>query len=78
MAIGEDGWRYSQLAGCVARANVYHLTEPAARELIDRQVDAINANWDAVCEEAELTKAQRDSLLGRQFLNPFAFQDSHS
>ncbi|MGE5282191.1 MAG: type II toxin-antitoxin system HipA family toxin [Chloroflexota bacterium] len=78
MAIGEDGWRYSQLAGCVARSAAYHLGEAAARELVDRQVDAIRDNWHDVCDEAGLTRTERDSLWERQFLNPFAFLDSHS
>lgn len=78
MAIGQDGWRYSQLAGCVARCEDYHLTRAKAQELIDRQVAAIKENWDPVCDEAGLTKGERDSVFGRQFLNPFAFQESRS
>jgi serine/threonine-protein kinase HipA len=78
MAIGRDGWRYSQLAGCVERCGDYHLRRPEARQLIDRQVEIIRESWDSVCDEAELTKGQRDSMLGRQFLNPFAFEDSRS
>ncbi|MDT4936573.1 MAG: hypothetical protein QOG80_244, partial [Pseudonocardiales bacterium] len=40
MAIGEDGWRMSQLAGCVERAHLYQLDQNDARAVIDTQVDA--------------------------------------
>lgn len=78
MAIGTDGWRFSQLAGCVARSNIYHLTPVEAQEIIDDQVDVIRSNWEEVCDEALLTEAQRTGLWERQFLNPFAFLDSHT
>lgn len=74
MAIGEDGWRFSQLAGCVSRSGPYHMSRAQAQELIDEQVEVIGANWDGVCDEAELTKGERDSMFGSQFLNPFAFE----
>lgn len=78
MAIGEDGWRYSQLAGCVARADTYHLERADAQQIIDQQVAVIEAHWDDVCDEAGLTQVERESFWGRQFLNPFAFLDSHT
>jgi serine/threonine-protein kinase HipA len=78
MAIGRDGWRYSQLAGCVERSADYHLDQSEARHLIDCQIDAIKENWNSVCDQAGLTKGERDSLWGRQFLNPFAFEESRS
>ena len=31
--------------------------------------------WDAVCDEAGLNKIDRAFLWGRQFLNPYAFED---
>ncbi len=78
MDIGTDGWRYSQLDGCVARSDTYHLSSVEAREIIDNQVDAIETHWDEVCDEATLTEVQRSGLWKRQFLNPFAFLDSHT
>lgn len=78
MAIGEDGWRYSQVAGCVARAATYHLSSDEAQAIVENQLSVIKEHWDAVCDEAELTQAQRDDLWGKQFLNPFALQDSHT
>ena len=38
MAIGPDGYRMSQVAGCVARASTYLLSEPDAREIVDHQL----------------------------------------
>ncbi len=78
MAIGEDGWRYSQLEGCIARASTYHLGEDEARAIVDLQRSVIEAHWNEVCDEAQLTQAQRDAFWGKQFLNPFALQTSHT
>jgi serine/threonine-protein kinase HipA len=72
MAIGEDGWRMSQVAGCVARASSYLLSEPDAREIVDHQIHVIEAEWDDVCEQAELTEVERKGFWQRQFLNPYA------
>jgi serine/threonine-protein kinase HipA len=74
MDIGRDGYRYAQLAGCVARADVYLLSEAEAREIIDRQADAIHTHWDAACEAAQLSEVDRSRLWQRQFLNPYAFE----
>jgi serine/threonine-protein kinase HipA len=78
MAIGEDGWRYSQVAGCAARAATYHLSSDEAQSIIDKQQSVIEEHWNDVCDEAQLTQAQRDAFWGKQFLNPFALQDSHT
>lgn len=75
MAIGEDGWRYSQVAGCVDRASIYHLTEPEAREIVDHQIETIETQWDEVCDIASLTQVDREQFWRRQYLNPYATQD---
>ncbi len=74
MAIGRDGSRLSQLAVCVAAAGTYLLTESEARNIIDHQVETIDAHWDEVADEAQLTAIDRQYFWGRQFLNPFAFE----
>jgi serine/threonine-protein kinase HipA len=74
MAIGEDGYRMSQLAGCVARASPYLLSEAEAREIVDRQIDVIEGDWDEVCDLAGLSEAERARFWRRQFLNPYAFE----
>jgi serine/threonine-protein kinase HipA len=74
MMIGTDGYRMSQLAGCVDRAATYLLTASEARELIDHQVEVIEREWDDVCERARMTTVERAFFWRRQFLNPYAFE----
>ena len=54
MAIGRDGYRFSQVAGCVSRASTYLLSEAEAREIVDSQIEVdrdrsggISATWPA-------------------------------
>ncbi len=75
MAFGDNGDRLSQVARCIAHSDIYHLTAEQAREIVDHQIDIIHDEWASVCDLAELTKADRDRLWGRQFLNPFALYD---
>jgi serine/threonine-protein kinase HipA len=72
MAIGEDGYRMSQLTGCVARASTYRLSEVQAREIIDHQIETIEQHWSAVCDRAKLSEVERTAFWQRQFLNPYA------
>lgn len=72
MAIGRDGWRMSQVAGCVERASTYLLSEAEAREIVDHQIATIEGQWDEVCDLAELAEGARAAFWQRQFLNPYA------
>lgn len=72
MAIGRDGYRFSQVVGCVSRASVYLLREAEAREIVDRQIETIERGWAEVCDLAGLTRVERDGFWRRQFLNPYA------
>jgi serine/threonine-protein kinase HipA len=72
MAIGQDGYRMSQVAGCVARAFTYLLSEPQAREIVDRQIETIETDWAEVCDLAGLSEVDRAGFWRRQFLNPYA------
>jgi serine/threonine-protein kinase HipA len=74
MMIGPDGFRMSQLAGCVRAASTYLLDEAEAREIIDRQIATIESEWDDVCEAGRLTEVDRDYFWRRQFLNPYALE----
>jgi serine/threonine-protein kinase HipA len=74
MMIGSDGFRMSQLAGCVARASTYLLTPSAAREIIDHQIAVIKEEWDEVCDLAQMSEVDRSFFWERQFLNPYAFE----
>ncbi len=75
MAIGRDGFRLSQLAGCLAAAREYELTTTEARNIIDHQLDVIRDHWDDAADAARLSTAERESMWGRQILNPFALYD---
>jgi serine/threonine-protein kinase HipA len=77
MDISASGFRFSQLAGCVEAASEYLLSDDEARRIIDRQVDAIRSNWEEVGEIARMTSDERNYFWGRQFLNPFAFEEYH-
>ena len=72
MAIGKDGYRMSQVAGCVARASTYLLSERDARAIVDHQIDVIESQWDDVCDQAALTEVDRAGFWRRQLLNPYA------
>jgi serine/threonine-protein kinase HipA len=74
MAIGRNGYRMSQLAGCVEHASTYQLSEEEAREIVDRQIETIEGRWDEVCDLAGLTEVERAGFWGRQFLNPYALE----
>jgi serine/threonine-protein kinase HipA len=77
MAIRRDGYRYSQLAGCVdAASDTYLLSKGEAREIIDHQVDTIRSEWNEAADVARLTSGERNRLWERQILNPYALQDS--
>lgn len=74
MAIGRDGWRMSQVAGCVERAGIYQLSEAEAREIVDHQIETIERQWDEVCDLAGLPEVERTGFWKRQFLNPYALE----
>jgi serine/threonine-protein kinase HipA len=71
---GED--RRSRITSCVAAAHHFQLTEAEALKIARRQVDSISAHWREVAGEARLNKTDRRLLATRQFLNPYALEDS--
>ena len=66
--------RDSRIAALVAAAPIYHLDTHVAQDIADRQVDTIRANWHEVCDQARLSRDQRNTLLGGPILNDFVFQ----
>jgi serine/threonine-protein kinase HipA len=76
MIIGDetDPFKLSQVAGCVRRAHLYQLTESEAREIVDRQVQVIEGEWEEVCDQAVLPRAERERSWRRQFLHPYALE----
>lgn len=75
MAIDRTGAKSAQLSTCVAAAAVYELSESEARAIVSHQVDVIRVEWADAADRARLTAAERSALWGRQFLNPYAFDD---
>jgi serine/threonine-protein kinase HipA len=67
--------RMSRVSSCADAAHHYLLSQNEALAIIRHQLTAIGAFWNDVCEEAALNETDRRLLWGRQFLNPFAFDD---
>lgn len=74
MLISGDN-RLSKLKSCLDAAPHFQLSEEKAKTIFEKQREAIEANWDKVCDEAKLNTVDRNLLWERQFLNAFAFED---
>jgi len=74
MLIGGDN-RMSRVSSCLDAAHQYLLSPDEAREIVSHQLTMIGDCWNDVCQKADLTETDRRLLWGRQFLNPFAFDD---
>lgn len=66
--------RFSKIETCLETAHNFLLSRDEAFTIIEKQEETIEQNWDAVCDEAELTVIDKKLLWKRQFLNPFAFE----
>ncbi len=75
IALTSDGERASQLRVCRRAAAQFHLSASDADDVIDHVVSTIRAEWDDVCDQAGLTRTERDMLLGREVLNDDIFYD---
>tara|TARA_B100000745_G_C20131631_1_gene387801 strand:- start:58 stop:1323 length:1266 start_codon:yes stop_codon:yes gene_type:complete len=67
--------RLSKLKSCLDAAPHFQLTESEAKVIFEKLREAIEANWDKICDEAKLSTIDRKLFWKRQFLNPFAFED---
>ena len=65
----------SRISNCLKAAPAFLLSEDEAAALTRAQVQGLGEYWGAVCDEAGLGETERRSLWGRQFLNPYAFED---
>jgi serine/threonine-protein kinase HipA len=74
MAFAPDGQRESRVTLLMDAASTYHLDRVEAADIIDRQADVIESDWDEVCDAAQLTVLQRRTFMGNQFLNPHVFE----
>ncbi|MES9990658.1 MAG: type II toxin-antitoxin system HipA family toxin [Candidatus Thiodiazotropha sp.] len=74
MLISGDN-RMSRIAACLDTASHFLLSRSEAIAMIKEQLTCMVENWKVVCDEAELSETDRKLLWGRQFLNPYAFED---
>lgn len=73
-AINMGHERRSQLIHCLNVAQDFHLSPEAASKIIAHQVTTIDATWDGLCAEANLSDTDRTYFWRRQFLNELAFE----
>lgn len=69
---GKD--RSSQIATCLGAASTYLLSQQEGLDIVAGLINSIGKNWAKVCKEAFLSEMDRRLLIGRQFLNPYAFE----
>lgn len=74
MLISGDN-RMSKLSSCIDAAHHFLLSREDALTIIGHQKQVIEKNWASVCDEAELNQTDRNLFWGRQFLNPYAFEE---
>jgi serine/threonine-protein kinase HipA len=67
--------RMSRVSSCLEAAHHFLLSREEASTIVAHQLSAIGEHWRGVCEEARLSETDQTLLWGRQFLNPFAFDD---
>jgi len=66
--------RMSKLTSCIDAASHFLLSADEALQIIKGQVAVIETQWQAVCDEAGLSKTDRSLFWQRQFLNPYVFE----
>ncbi len=67
--------RMSRISSCLDAAHHFLLSQEDALAICERQIYCIGENWASVCGMAELDETDHKLLWGRQFLNPYAFED---
>ncbi len=72
MAVAERT-NLSTLSSCLNTAHCYLLTRDEALAIMRKQIETIGDRWSSVCGQAAFSSKERTSLMGNQFLNPFAF-----
>jgi serine/threonine-protein kinase HipA len=65
----------SQVKSCLEAAHHFLLSNEDALSISGGIVSVIRKYWDMVCEEAQLSEIDKKLLWGRQFLNPFSFEE---
>ena len=66
--------RTSTFATCLEVAPQFLLTEKAAIEIIQKQIEGFHRHWTDICEEASLSEVDRRVLRAGPFLNAYTFE----
>ena len=74
LGTGEDSYRFSNIGGCVDRADLFGVSRDVALQIVEQQREVIDVNWDDVCDEAGLTATQR-AIVRRVFPHQYALYD---
>ena len=77
MDIGGHRGNLSTLGNARSVCERFMLSHDDATDLINEQVRIVRAEWEAVCEEANLPHGERERLWQGSVLNPFCFEDWH-
>lgn len=67
--------RMSRVETCLDAALHFLLSREEGMAIAKQQKRKIEENWKSVCDEAELNDIDRNLLWGRQFFNPYVFQN---
>lgn len=70
-----EGDRRSRIRTALDSAPHFRLSETEAAGIVREQLEAIGRHWDQVCKEAAVSAVDRALFAGRQFLNPYAFEE---
>jgi len=71
---GKQG-NHSTLINALSICHLFMLEPVEAKEIINRLISVINDNWLNICNEAELSANERDSLWERAVFNPYCFEN---
>lgn len=74
MALEGIEGNYSTLSNVLSISESFQIPKHEALDIIERMVSEIKQNWEPVCDEAELSTAERERLWKKVILNPFCFQ----
>lgn len=75
IALTRTGERHSQLWLCRKAAVEFQLSAKEAEHIIDHVISTIQSNWKDAVDHAELSAKNAQSLMGREFLNPYIWYD---
>lgn len=75
IALTRTGERHSQLWLCRQVAAEFHLSAKEADQIIDHVISTIQSSWKDAINHAELSAKEAESLMGREFLNPYIWYD---